>query len=166
MRKRTIRSEGRCRRLLAVAGALSGALCVVAGAEVPALPEGAVAFGDHHYTLVDEVEDLSWAGARDRCAADGGHLAVVTSAEEAQFIADLCDGRYMFLGASDEAEEGTWAWVDGTEWSFTHWMDGQPNDYTGEEDYLATYDGGQWVDVDASGSDFWMPTGYICEWDR
>ena len=40
------------------------------------------------------------------------------------------------------------------------------NDYTGAENYLATYDGGKWVDVDVSGDDFWMPTGYICEWDR
>ena len=45
-------------------------------------------------------------------------------------------------------------------------MKGQPNDYSGSEDYLATYDGGEWVDVDHSGAGFWMPTGYICEWDR
>ena len=129
-------------------------------------PENAVEFNEHHYLLVDDVEDLSWTKARDTCAADGAHLAVITSTEEAEFIAGLCDDRYMYLGASDHEEEGTWAWVDGSPWEFTHWMRGQPNDYSGSEDYLATYDGGEWVDVDHSGTSFWMPTGYICEWDR
>jgi len=93
-------------------------------------------------------------------------LAVVTDEEEAAFVAGLCDGRYMYLGATDRDEEGTWTWVDGTPWDYTNWMDGQPNDYNGEEDYLATYDDGEWVDVSVSGSGFWMPTGFICEWSR
>lgn len=135
-----------------------------AGAGVP--PAEAVAHGGHHYLIVDGVEDLSWDSARSACEAAGGHLAIVGDAEEAAFVAKLCDGRYMFLGASDAAEEGRWLWVDGTPLTFAHWMRGQPNDYTGSEDYLATYDEGEWVDVDASGDDFWMPTGYVCEWER
>lgn len=150
-------------------------LARLAGAEEPAPvtppgppepPEEAVEFQGHHYRLVDEVDGLSWTSARDACAADGAHLAVVTSRDEAEFIAELCDGRYMFLGASDAEEEGRWDWVDGSPWEFTHWMQGQPNDYSGHENYLATYDEGEWVDVDHEGSGFWMPTGYICEWDR
>jgi hypothetical protein len=135
-----------------------------AGDDAP--PDDAVTFGGHHYRLVDEVEELSWDGARSSCEEQGGHLAVVTGAEEAAFIAELCNGRYMFLGASDAEEEGSWRWVDGSPWEYTNWMKGQPNDYTGSEDYLATYDGGAWVDVDGAGDGFWMPTGYICEWDR
>ena len=132
----------------------------------PPPPEDSVEFGDHHYRLVDEVADLSWTSAKQACEADGAHLATVTSAAEAAFIAELCNDRYMYLGASDHEEEGVWKWADGTPWEFTHWMPGQPNDYSGSEDYLATYDGGEWVDVDHSGEDFWMPKGYICEWDR
>jgi hypothetical protein len=143
---------------------VSGAVVTPPGPPPP--PEDAVVFAEHHYRLVDKVEDLSWTSARQACEADGAHLAVVTSAEEATFIAELCDDRYMYLGASDHEEERTWKWVDGTPWEFTHWMRGQPNDYSGSEDYLATYDGGEWVDVDHSGEDFWMPSGYICEWDR
>lgn len=135
-------------------------------AEQPQHPDGTVKFGGHAYLLVDEVEDLSWSGSKRACEKMGATLAVVTSREEADFIATLCDGRYMYLGASDAAEEGTWAWVDGTPWEFTFWAKGQPNDYGGTEDYLATYDDGLWVDVDAAGEDFWMPTGFICEWSR
>jgi len=132
----------------------------------PAPLEDAVEFGGHHYRLVDDVEDLSWTSAKKACEADGAYLTTVTGEDEAAFIAGLCDDRYMYLGASDHEEEGVWKWVDGSPWEFTHWMPGQPNDYSGSEDYLATYDGGEWVDVDRSGGDFWMPTGYICEWDR
>ena len=132
----------------------------------PPPPEDSVEFGGHHYRLVDKVEELSWTTARQTCKADGAHLVTIAGADEAAFIAKLCDDRYMYLGASDHEEEGVWKWVDGTPWEFTHWMSGQPNDYSGSEDYLATYDGGEWVDVDHAGEDFWMPSGYICEWDR
>jgi hypothetical protein len=147
---------------LIVAGALHGQ----EPPKADALPPGVEAFGGHHYLLVDEVEDLSWDVAKKQCEDWGAHLVVVTQADEAAFIAKLCDKRYMYLGASDAAEEGVWAWVDGSEWDFTHWYKGQPNDYAGGENYLATYDRGEWVDVDGSGDEFWMPTGYICEWDR
>ena len=53
----------------------------------PPPPEDAVVFDEHHYRLVDEVEDLSWTSAKEACEADGAHLAVVTSAREAAFIA-------------------------------------------------------------------------------
>ena len=128
------------------------------------IPKEAAAYDGHHYLLVDEIEDLSWSLARKECTDRGAHLAVVTSLEEAEFITSLCDGRYMYLGATDEANEGTWNWIDGTEWDFAYWLEGQPNDYSGHENYLATYDDGEWVDAEGSG--FWMPTGYICEWDR
>jgi hypothetical protein len=42
---------------------------------------------------------------------------------------------------------------------------GQPSNYGGNENYLATYAEGQWVDVADEGEGFWMPTGFICEWD-
>lgn len=138
-------------------------LAVVA-AEQARIPEEAVEFAGHRYLLVDDVEDLSWQMAHDRCVEWGATLAVVTTPEEAAFVAELCDGRYMFLGATDREEEGSWTWVDGSPWEYTNWMDGQPNDYDGGENYLATYDGGEWVDVAGSGLGFWMPTGFICEW--
>ena len=37
--------------------------------------------------------------------------------------------------------------------------------YDGKEHYLATYDRGEWVDVAADGDGFWMPKGFICEWE-
>jgi hypothetical protein len=139
-------------------------IVVAALPEAQEAPEDAAGFEGHHYLIFDEVEDLTWAKGKQKCESLGATLAVITTKEEAEFIAQLIDGRYLFLGATDAAEEGTWEWVDGSAWGFTSWMSGQPNDYGGSEDYLATYDDGEWVDVEEEGAGFWMPTGYLCEW--
>jgi hypothetical protein len=92
-----------------------------------------------------------------------GYLCCIETEAEQKFIAKLANGRYLSLGATDEGDEGTWVWLNGAKWQYTCWMDGQPNNYGGNENYLATYDGGEWVDVAAEGQGFWMPTGFICE---
>jgi hypothetical protein len=96
----------------------------------------------------------------------GGHLVCIETKEEQAFIAKLAEGRYFYLGATDEAKEDSWVWVNGAKWDYTCWMSGQPNNYGGDENFLATYDDGDWVDVADEGSGFWMPKGFICEWDK
>jgi hypothetical protein len=51
---------------------------------------------------------------------------VVDSKEEMDFISTL--GWYSWLGATDEASEGTWRWVDGTVLSLDNplWSGGGP----------------------------------------
>ena len=140
-------------------------LCVLLLSLIPTAEPESAEFNGHRYALYDEVEELSWPAAKKFCEGQGGYLAVVGDLAEAEFLASFAADRYMYLGATDEVEEGSWLWVDGSAMEFTYWMDGQPNGYGGTENYLATYDGGKWVDVDASGDGFWMPTGFICEWD-
>jgi hypothetical protein len=127
-------------------------------------PADAVAFGGHWYKVFDE--NVCWHTAKVACEQMGGHLVCIETKEEQAFIAKLADGRYLRLGASDEAREDTWVWVNGAKWEYTEWMSGQPNNYGGEENFLATYDGGDWVDVADEGSGFWMPKGFICEWEK
>ncbi len=129
----------------------------------PPWPEDAVEFGGHHYKVFESM--ASWHEKKALCEAMGGYLACIETAEEQAFIAKLADERYLSLGGTDEEEDYEWKWVNGAEWDFTAWYPDQPNNYGGTEDYLATYDEGLWVDVDAEGEDFWMPTGFICEWE-
>jgi hypothetical protein len=130
-------------------------------------PADAVAFGGHWYRVYEDPDmTMTWHDKKAACEKVGGYLACIETEAEQDFIAELADGAYLSLGATDEAEEDDWRWINGSQWQFTAWMDGQPNDYGGDEHYLATYDGGEWVDVAVEGSDFWMPTGYICEWDK
>ncbi len=127
-------------------------------------PPDAVAFGGHWYKAYDKK--VSWHEAKKNCEDMGGYLACIESAEEQAFIAKLANGRYLYLGGTDEQHEDTWVWSNSSKWDYTHWMEGQPNNYGGNEHYLATYDDGVWVDVAADGDGFWMPTGYICEWEN
>lgn len=129
-------------------------------------PEDAVEFQGHWYKVFpDPDQELSWHEKKALCQDAGGYLAVIETQEEQKFIAKLADDRYLSLGATDEEEEGKWKWVNGAPFEYTAWMPGQPNNYA-NEDYLATYDYGEWVDVAGKGMDFWMPTGYICEWNE
>lgn len=135
-----------------------------AGGAKPVHPADATAFGGHWYKAFDD--DTSWHAAKKKCEELGGYLACIESEAEQAFIAKLAEGRYLSLGATDEASEGTWCWINGAKFEFTCWMGGQPNNYGDCEHYLATYDGGEWVDVADDGDGFWMPTGYICEWEK
>lgn len=122
----------------------------------------AVQFAGHRYLVVDEK--VTWQEARQRCEKMGGYLCCIESQAEQEFIAKLAAGRYLYLGGTDEATEGEWEWINGSLFGYTCWMAGQPNNWEGNENYLATYDEGEWVDVAAEGDGFWMPTGFICEW--
>ena len=127
-------------------------------------PGAARAFNGHWYKAVDRK--VSWHEAKRLCEAMGGYLACIESEDEQRFIATLAGGRYLYLGATDEGHEGAWEWGNGVPFTYTCWMKGQPNNYGGAENCLATYTEGQWVDVADEGDGFWMPTGFLCEWDH
>jgi hypothetical protein len=148
---------------LLAGGCRSSCPAVMAGAG-GTHPADAVAFGGHWYKVFDET--MSWHEAKKRCEAMGGGLVCIETPAEQTYIAKLAAGRYLCLGATDEVKEGEWVWINGAPFTYMCWMEGQPNNYGGSENFLATYDGGDWVDVDDEGSGFWMPTGFICEWEQ
>jgi hypothetical protein len=65
--------------------------------------------------------------AQERCEARGGYLATVHSRAEGLVVRALTAGTPAWLGASDEAAEGTWLWVSGEPWLGTFWATGEPN---------------------------------------
>lgn len=109
---------------------------------------------------------LSWQEAKKKCEEMGGYLCCIESDEEQQIVAQFVDEKRLYLGGTDEEQECTWKWINGSQWDYTKWMEGQPNNWGGDENYLATYDRGEWVDVAAEGDGFWMPIGFLCEWDK
>jgi hypothetical protein len=127
-------------------------------------PTNAVEFAGHWYKVFPQK--VCWHVARAACEQMGGYLVCIETAEEQAFIAGLAEGRYYYLGATDEAQEGDWRWVNGAKWDYTSWFSGQPNNYRSNEHWLATYTGGKWVDVADEGTGFWMPKGFICEWEK
>ena len=115
----------------------------------------------HLYLYVNQAK--SWYSARDYCASRGGYLVTIQDAEENEFIYQLSNGGYTWLGATDEAEEGTWVWVNGQPWEYRNWAASQPDD-VGSEDYLAFFtEQGKsriWNDIHEGANQF-----FVCEWE-
>ncbi|KAL2084904.1 hypothetical protein ACEWY4_020422 [Coilia grayii] len=82
-----------------------------------ACPRGWVAFSSHCYFFSTEVR--TWSSGRVHCLQQGGDLVVIDTAEEQEFLHRqtsqyLGPAQRYWIGLSDEAAEGVWAWVDGT----------------------------------------------------
>ncbi|XP_030197574.1 hepatic lectin-like isoform X2 [Gadus morhua] len=69
----------------------------------------------------------SWNESRELCVSHGADLVAVDSEEEMDFI--IRYGGTIWLGATDEASEGMWRWVDGTVLSVDNpsWRRGKPD---------------------------------------
>ncbi len=129
-------------------------------------PADASSYRGKFYKVYPEV--LTWKEARKKCRELGGDLAVVLDDAHNQFLMGLVRARLLdeaWLGASDEAKEGEWLWVDGSPMRYGNWFPGQPNNKQGLEHYavmLANRDG-KWSDQ-PDRSDQHRP-GFICQWE-
>ena len=72
--------------------------------------------------VFDVIEGkYSWHEAVADAKKNGGHLATITSKVENLLIFDFLTKKYskipcLWLGATDEKEEGKWTWVTGEPW--------------------------------------------------
>ena len=70
---------------------------------------------------------MTWIAAEKFCVSKGGHLASATSLSHWQklqsFMASegIPSYRVVWLGGTDEANEGNWTWTDGSKWSVQYW---------------------------------------------
>ena len=120
----------------------------------------------HWYKLVVSPVPLSWSASRAAAQSMGGHLATIDGAGEDLWVGSVVVAAgNAWIGGTDSATEGTWSWVTGEAWSFTHWAPGQPDDATGDRDALLVREGtgGAWDDV--ADSDPALPvTQFVVEW--
>ncbi|XP_042560645.1 asialoglycoprotein receptor 1-like isoform X2 [Clupea harengus] len=61
----------------------------------------------------------TWSQSRDHCITLGGHLAIVNSQEEQNFLSQSAIEVFYWMGLSDLETEGQWIWVDSTPLSET-----------------------------------------------
>ncbi len=108
-------------------------------------------------------QERSWHTAHEYCRGMGAHLVTIGSEAENAFVYNLAP--LTWLGATDEKQEGTWAWITGEPMNFTRWADDEPNNCSPPdcqpENYLTFSETSQrWSDVAATELPF------ICEWDE
>lgn len=117
-------------------------------------------FGGHDYALIEEK--TTWNVARQICAEMGGHLAIINSLQESQFLTALCGKHDAWVGASDEAEEGDWKWVDGTACEETYKAGWRLTDETGEQHNLLWFIRDQQFAAGRGSARVY----FVCEWDK
>ena len=90
------------------------------------------------YEARDYAESLTYEGF-------SGHLATITSKEEAEIVFSLLDGQHYWLGgfhnmdSPDYSEpSGGWEWVTGENFSHEFWAEDEPNE-AGAEDCLEVW---------------------------
>ncbi|MCE2882924.1 MAG: hypothetical protein LW636_11295 [Planctomycetaceae bacterium] len=110
--------------------------------------------GNGHWYQLRHTGALQGALAcRESALSSGGDLASVSSAAESARIVALVrgSGDSYFLGGfqpkGSSEPDGGWEWMDGSPWSFTNWLSGEPNDNGGNEDFLAALPTGTWNDT-------------------
>ena len=131
-------------------------------------------FEGHSYQRIDT--SYGWHAARANCAAMNAHLVTVTSAAENQFVRNAFSdqGQWFWIGATDEANEGTWRWVTDEPWVYEGWGLNEPNNMGAGEDYGILWYEGDWNDVASTAGGACMsgacgqgvyPMPSVCEWD-
>ncbi|ACK68026.1 C-type lectin domain protein [Rippkaea orientalis PCC 8801] len=78
----------------------------------------------------------TWTGAQAQAQAIGGNLVTVNDLEEHQFLLDTFGtAEPLWIGFTDQDEEGIFKWISGESVTFTNWVLAEPNNAGGGEDY-------------------------------
>lgn len=120
-----------------------------------ARPANLVRFQGHSYLYVPEP--ATWHVAKAQCEATGGRLVIPDSSEELKFLVGLTGGKNFWVGATDEAEEGVWTWVDGTPADIVGGVLDNRRSIEHFLSYSPTLD--QFEDLPT------VRLGYVCEWE-
>ena len=123
------------------------ALCTILLASIVDAQE-VVEFQGHYYLLT--VGFRTWPEAEAEAVATGGHLVAINSQEENDFIRDnFADyaGARVWIGLSDQGEEGRFVWSNSDPVSYENFAPGEPNDTSANEDFVEMRSDGTWNDI-------------------
>ncbi|APR87626.1 hypothetical protein A7982_12975 [Minicystis rosea] len=98
---------------------------------------------------------VTWADAAAACAARGGDLVTIPSAEDDEYLHGLGTSD-LWIGYSDAAMEGTFVWSSGSG-TYSNWGMGQPDNAGGIENCTTIGAEGTWNDLPCDAK-----RGYIC----
>jgi hypothetical protein len=131
-------------------------------AEPPSCPNG---YSEAGYRMINS--QVTWAEAVADCADDGApytHLVMIEDQTENDTVDVFSSNRDIWLGITDDANEGQWRDLDGQPLGgFQPWAFLEPNNggIGGDEENCGElYDGGSWNDAACTAT-----LRYVCECD-
>ena len=80
---------------------------------------------------------VTWNDAQQVCESLNSNLTSIHSAAESDFILGQvrsADTNEFWIGFTDRANEGSFEWVDGSDVTYTNWIEGQPDDLQSNQD--------------------------------
>ena len=90
----------------------------------------------------------SWDDANIQTLAEGAHLVTINDAAEQKWLSEIFGHRPYWIGLTDDAKEGEWAWESGEPVVYTNWAPHEPkDDDRGDEDFVMMDFSGEWSDV-------------------
>lgn len=110
-----------------------------------------------------------WIAAELDCESDGGHLVVIDSEAENDWVKSLAEAavsdnastnQLVWLGLGDFATEGTYLWVTGSGLTSATFSAGEPNNLNHGEDCVEMRPSGTWNDDRCNAE-----LTYVCECD-
>ncbi|XP_048343348.1 C-type lectin domain family 17, member A-like [Sphaerodactylus townsendi] len=99
----------------------------------------------------------TWSKARDICITVNSFLIVIDSKQEQDFVVSKMT-LPVWIGLSDEVEEGQWRWADGSPLGQSFWKPGEPNNFDTGEDCAILLKENNWNDFNCEGK-----FHFICE---
>nr|ADN13081.1 C-type lectin domain protein [Gloeothece verrucosa PCC 7822] len=109
---------------------------------------GEAAFYQGKYYLLSNFS--FWQEAQNQAENLGGNLVTINDAAENQFLSDTFGNEEpLWIGFTDQNEEGNFTWISGEAVTYTNWFSEQPDNFGGNEDYAAInyINPGQWNDA-------------------
>lgn len=126
-------------------------------AQVPPLADFVNPANNRRYVAVNAT---TWTAAEAFAVQLGGHLASIDDQAENDWVHQtfgnlLGTDRRLWIGFTDQAAEGTWAWSDGTPATFANWNAGEPNNSGNTEHYAEMLgSNGRWNDLNNAGASY------------
>merc|ERR1712198_170071 len=123
--------------------------------------EGWEPYKNKCYKKYSPETDISWVNAKFNCNNERGQLASIPNEETNDFIKNHFGKESTYIGGfatRQVPDPDSWAWTDGTPWSYMNWHPNEPNNIAVDEHCLEW--NGEWNDLPC----YWLSTyRYICQ---